>query len=264
MSAKIKLHQGDIIGGQEYLHKLGVDDHNLVAVVISHDCDIANTEEEYIEIITGTIIAEPNNLYLYARNPRCLHIGVSNADSSHVKIQQKNKKIIPRDLFAGIQPAHAIGNDHKRILKEWLVTRYARPEFPDSFESRLRKNVGSKTVIQQIKAIMKEHSAYVEDIYFGLGEHRYEELSEGEPYYLSIYVVYHSEHSKTARNNADKIVTKLKSLFNKAYGSEEDVHEIALDKCTAIPDSRFTLYDMHRVSRWNLGYISHKEKAAKQ
>jgi hypothetical protein len=97
-------------------------------------------------------------------------------------------------------------------------------------------------------------------LFFDLGEERLSEQSEGEPYYLSISVVYDATAGgQAAREAAEKTANELAALFHKSYGPPEQATEIALDKCNAVADTYLTLADLRKVDQWRLEYISLRE-----
>jgi hypothetical protein len=90
-----------------------------------------------------------------------------------------------------------------------------------------------------------------------LGEQRSVEISEGDPYALSISVVYDATEGGTqGRLSAERVASQLRELFGKTYDKPDVATEIALDACEAVADTHFTLSDLRRVNQWRLEYIS--------
>lgn len=257
MSRKVNLHQGTIINNRPTLERLGFDNSVDAAIVISHDCDIAN--EELVEIIAGKITEKPNHSFSYNKNPRCLHLGLGSDEERFIILEQANKRLIAKEELeaASNGPNQTITDDNKRILREWLAARYARPAFPDSFENRLRKKTaGSNKIIDKIRSIMAKYSIHIEGLYFDLGEHGNDELAPDEEYCLTIYVVYHARYLPDAKNEATKIADKLKELFANTSG-------IILEQCMPISDSDFSLAHLQRTRKWRLEYITNQDLAKK-
>ncbi|MHB1565036.1 MAG: hypothetical protein ACYCXP_13310 [Leptospirillum sp.] len=151
----------------------------------------------------------------------------------------------------------------KRALKQWLASRYGRPAFPNAFENRLRKSIGKRTVEKKIEKILEPESRNLVGLFFDLGEGRNEELATGNPYLLSISVVYDAiEGGSTARKAAEKVAKDLIDLFHSVYGTPETSNEIALEKCQAVADTSITLADLRKVDQWRLEYISLNEAPA--
>ena len=100
-------------------------------------------------------------------------------------------------------------------------------------------------------------------LFFDLGEDKAIELEDGDPYFLSISVVYDAtEGGPNARASAEKVAGELRTLFEQAYGTVDTATEIALDACNAVADTFMTLADLRKVDQWRLEYISLREDPA--
>lgn len=232
-------------------------------VVITHDCDLPHGGETSVEVIVADVVTEANPQLSYAKNPRKLHLGyeIASGESVVIELRHGERRVVPKDEFK----RHAVKDcsillpvDAKRALKQWLAARYGRPAFPNAFEDRLRKSIGNKkTVERQIGKILEPEAKHLIGLFFDLGEQRSEEISVGDPYALSISVVYAAtEGGKQARESAEKIADQLRELFERAYGKPDTATEIALDSCEAVADISITLADLRRVDQWRLEYIS--------
>lgn len=232
-------------------------------VVITHDCDLPNDRETSVEVIVADVVSVPDAQLSYAKNPRKLHLcyGVTGGQTVAVELRHAERCIVPKDEFK----KHATRDDHaslpidgKRTLKQWLAARYGRPAFPNAFESRLRKEVSRKrSVERQIGKLLEPNAKHLVGLFFDLGEQRFAEVPEGEPYALSISVVYDAtEGGPQARQSAEIIAHELHTLFEQAYGKPDSATDIALDACEAIADTSITLADLRRVDQWRLEYIS--------
>lgn len=258
--------QGDLLT-QETAAKLttlnGADGEMHRVVVITHDCDLPHAGETSIEVIVADLITETNPQFSYAKNPRKLHLGYEIEDGQPIVVELRHaeRRAVPKGEFekhAARDDSASLPVDAKRALKQWLAARYGRPAFPNAFENRLRKSVGKKnTVERQIGKILEPEAKHLVGLFFDLGEHRSWEVPEGEPYALSVSVVYDAtEGSTQARLSAEKVADQLRVLFEQAYGKPDVATEIALDACEAIADTSITLADLRRVDQWRLEYIS--------
>lgn len=232
-------------------------------VVITHDCDLPNDSEPWVEVIVADVLGAPDPQFSHAKNPRKLHL-VYEAEGGQalaIELRHAARRAIPKSAFAAnavkdgraLLPAEA-----KRALKQWLAARYGRPAFPNAFESRLRKPAGKRnTVERQIGKILEPQAKHLLALFFDLGEQRSTEAPAGEPYALSIAVVYDAvEGGPQARQSAEQVASQLRELFEAAYGPPADATEIALDACEAVADTAITLADLRRVDQWRLEYIS--------
>ena len=258
--------QGDLLT-QETAAKLtalnGAVGEKHRVVVITHDCDLPNDGETAVEVILADVVTGANPQFSYAKNPRKLHLGyeITGGQPIVVELRHAERRVIPKSEFE--QHAARDGNallpvDAKRALKQWLAARYGRPAFPNAFEDRLRKPVDKKnTVEKRIGKILEPEAKHLVGLFFDLGEQRLAEVSAGEPYALSISVVYDATEGGTqARQSAETVASQLRELFEQVYGKPDAATEIALDACEAVADTSITLADLRRVDQWRLEYIS--------
>lgn len=166
-----------------------------------------------------------------------------------VELWHAERRVVPKGEFE----KHAARDDHAslRALKQWLAARYGRPAFPNAFESRLRKVVSKKNSVErQIGKTLEPEVKHLVGLFFDLGEQRSAEVPEGEPYALSISVVYDATEGGTqARRSAEKVAGQLREFFEQAYGKPDTATEIALDACEAAADTSITLADLRRVDQ---------------
>jgi len=235
-------------------------------IVISHDCDLANGGEAFVEVIVGSVVPKPDPLLIGARNPRRLHLRFSTklSESTCIELRHADKHQVDKRALATLQSQDAsfvLSTEEKRSLKQWLAARYGRSAFPNAFEQRLRKEFKQRTVARQIEKTFEGLTQEgILALFFDLGEEREVELATGVPYFLSITVVYHAEEGGTnARIVAENSAEEIKTLFHSAYGLPHSATDIALERCTAVADTQVTLADVRKVDQWRLEYISLRE-----
>lgn len=234
-------------------------------IVITHDCDLPHENELCVEVILAELVVEapkPDPRFTYAKNPRRLQLAYEGTDAAPLilELRHGNRRNLPKSDFAD----HAVKDnnfalsvDAKRTLKQWLAARYGRPAFPNAFEERLRRHSGKRTVEQRIAKILEPDAKHLVGLFFDLGDQRGSEAREGEPYSLSVSVVYDSTEGGTeARLSAERVAAQLHDLFEETYGRPGVATDIALDACGAVADTRLTLADLRRVDQWRLEYIS--------
>lgn len=232
-------------------------------VVITHDCDLPHDGETSVEVIVANVVNAADPQLSYAKHPRKLHLGyeIAGGQSIVVELRHAERRAVPKGEFekhAARDGSALLPVDAKRALKQWLAARYGRPAFPNAFEDRLRKSVDKKnTVERRIGRILEPEAKYLLGLFFELGEQRSAEVPAGEPYALSVSVVYDAtEGGKQARESAEKVANQLRELFEQAYGKPDAATEIAIDACEAVADTSITLADLRRVDQWRLEYIS--------
>ena len=236
-------------------------------VVVSHDCDLASDKEEAVEVIVGTTIDKPNKPYMYAKNPRQLHVGFMSQDDEmqYVELRHADRRPASKSSLsdADLDLRFTMPEQEKRALKQWLAARYGRPAFPNAFETRLRKRVGRKSVAQRIVDTVETDSSHVVGLFFELAETRDVELPEGQPYTLSIAIIYDVDAGgPRAKEAANIAADELRTLFARAYGLGDEATEIALNACDATRHSEVTLADLRKADQWRLEHISLRDEPA--
>lgn len=226
-------------------------------IVISHDCDLVNEGEPFVEVIVGLKVGTADAMLSNARNPRRLHVKLVRVggEDLYIELRHADRKQVSKSDFArlGGQAVCFLDGDEKHVLKQWLAARYGRPSFPNAFEARLRKS----SVERRIAKLLTPAASHLVALLFDLGENRSIELPEGEPYFLSISIVYDaSEGGKSAREAAAAAALSLTQLFETVYGAPDAATDIALENCTAVADTLVTLADLRKVDQWRLEYIS--------
>jgi hypothetical protein len=252
--------QGDLLT-REAAAALGlvaaVDEERRV-IVITHDCDLPHGSELCVEVIVAEMVVKEDPQLSYAKNPRRLHLAYEGINTAPLilELRHGDRHSVPKADFAERavkDHSLALPVDAKRVLKQWLAARYGRPAFPNEFEKRLRKG----KVERKIAKILEPDAKYLVGLFFDLGEQRGTEAVEGEPYALSVSVVYDAnEGGADARRAAERVAMQLRELFENTYGKPDVATEIALDACEAVADTYLTLADLRRVDQWRLEYIS--------
>lgn len=250
------------------LTSVGAGTGEIVAVVASHDCDIHNDKESFVEIIVCGILSRKDKQFEKARNPRLLHYSSPTAHPGtdrHVALRHEDLARVPvKDFFdiARRDERYGIDQTEKRSLRQWLAARYGRPAFPDDFEAHLRKPYGKKqTVEKAIAEIVADEEGLLVGIFLDLGQYRTEDPPKGEPFGLRVYVVYDASAAPDkARAYGEQVAEKLAALFIEAYGKEDEATEIALEGCNAVADLEFRLSDIRRTDQWRLEYVSLRQE----
>lgn len=237
------------------------------AVVITHDCDLARDEskEPTVEVIVGDVVDVAKAELRYAKNPRQLHLAYkdTNGRDVFVELRHTERRVISKKEFTS---AHkdcclSLEDKEKRTLKQWLAARYGRAAFPDSFVARFEK------FEDKLKKITERVDKYLVAVYFDLDKNKTKELPDGEPYDLSIFLIF-SENDEMgqplaqAREMAEQAAIELRDRFEGVFGKPEDATKIALDRCAAVADTNFTLGDIRRMLHWRLEHLSLRDEVS--
>jgi hypothetical protein len=189
--------QGHIVpdDGAKALGLLSDTGHTKVAIVVSHDCDLAQdpSVEPLVEVIVGDRIGAADGNFSYAKNARRLHLTFSGG-SEHftVELLARFKIAIKKEELVEYEPAETtkLTVAEHAILQRWLAARYRRAAFPDEFDKRL----GETGLRDRLDKILKSTGSSISAIYFDVdyGEAVFRS-GPRDPYTLSIYLVYSTE-----------------------------------------------------------------------
>ncbi|WP_312298713.1 hypothetical protein [Atlantibacter hermannii] len=244
------------------------EEENIKVVVVTHDCDLQSTSDAFVELIPGAL-KKSEKQFTRAKHPRRLDLCFDNPTEhgfDAIQLRHEDKFILEKERFTFQEPddAFIVSAIEKQGLKQWLAAKYGRPAFPNVFEERLK--LGStkrKPFDKAIAQIVTNYSDHLIGVFFDLGENRFEDLAEGIPYELSIYLVYDAiDGGKAARENAEKACVELEDLFITVHGEPAESQTIALDSCNPVADTEFSLYELRRMDQWRVEYISLQDEFA--
>ena len=225
----------------------------VVAVVITHDCDLVNNREPYVEVIVGRRIGATNGNFTHGKSPRTLHLGFClGGGAVSVELQARNKKQLGKKDLADYAPnaTWSLDADNLSILQRWLASRYRRAAFPDAFEACLRNARLDRTLANTVEPL----GALVRAVYFDVTESG---TAESLVYELDIVLVYDAYHVNglAQAEEADRAIeeTFLQRLDN---GSNPNTHAIDFRSCRAISDEALTYKQSLELKQWRLDYLS--------
>jgi hypothetical protein len=236
--------------------ELGFD----VAVIISHDCDLAQLPdvEPKVEIILGKRIAKLDGNYSFAKNARRLHLPFTSGGAPlRIDILATQKTAIEKAQLAGFEPNGAVKltPEERSILQRWLSARYRRSAFPDEFDRRLE----SAGVRQRLVKILKPLGSVIVAMYFDVdkGEEVNRE-GEDEPYNLLIYLLYTEQNDPNCLEKAQATAESIEELFRDRFykGATRTWKNVELEGCIPISDQAMTYAQSVALTRWNADYIS--------
>lgn len=228
------------------------------AVVISHDCDLANDDlgiEPHVEVIVGRLVAAANGNYSWGKAPRTLHLPMLCDDVPvWVELTATGKRLVPKAELANFKPDTSFVLDGKGldVLRIWLSARYYRAAFPDSFVERMRET----KVDQRIAKKLQSHGDLISFVYFDLDDGRMLERADGEPYQLSIVLVYApGADPEESMEEAERVAHDVKDACESRLS---DGKRIVLKSCLAISEDDITLSRARALTHWRLEHMSLK------
>jgi hypothetical protein len=247
--------QGSVLLKQDFqsLGRSDTSDADL-AVVISHDCDIANENldaEPVIEFILARIIEEVDGNCTNGKNPRTLHLQYEHEGKPVVlELVASRRVVVAKTNLEAIQPSQTYELMTSRsILQSWLAARYRRHALPNSLVERLAP------VFEQMAKEGKKNSAGI--LSFQVDYEPRSELPPADPYELWIYMVYvtdKAEYELMARQMAQDLQAKFPQLLEK----KKSFGGVDLRYCEAVSESEFTLRDMRATEEYRLEYLSYR------
>lgn len=237
---------------------------NSVVVVISHDCDLAQSiaTEPFIEIIVGSKVERKDGNCTHGKNIRNLHLPFSTPKGDVIiELLTKNKVNLPKENLINSEPSNDFSLTPERysILQRWLAARYRRAAFPDEFDRRLDERTGLK---KELTKILKPLGAHIPAIFFDVDDGK--EIKHETPedtFTLDIYLLYSTlEDPDVARKNANEAKDKIVDICKKKlYDKEHCWQFIELRDCVVMSDEEMSYQQSCIFKKWQIDYISLKE-----
>jgi hypothetical protein len=234
---------------------------SLVAVVVSHDCDLAQgpSIEPAVEVIVGQRIAAANGNFTHGKNPRRLHIPAAEAGVAFwVELTATARQSIPKQGLAAHVPSATIliNSASRNTLQCWLAARYRRSAFPDAFD----KHLADTRIAERIARVLEPLGNHIIAVFFDVDEGVDRDTKNAEePFTLSIDLLYSTENEPVAAEAAArKAAEAITSVFHeRCFDTKTNKwHAIELLGCAAISDEILTYSMSLRLKRWNADYIS--------
>ncbi|MDA8248465.1 MAG: hypothetical protein M0Z28_04745 [Rhodospirillales bacterium] len=234
--------------------------NDTVAVVISHDCDIAQSPdvEPDVEIILGRRLPATDGNYEHAKNARRLHLSFSaGAERLIADLPATGKRLIRKSDLAAFEPLMSIELDRNEhaTLQRWLAARYRRSAFPDEFDRRLDETGLRDRLGKILKIYGTSISAVFFDVDSGLDVAR---SGQNDIYVVGIYLLYSTEADPAAAEKAaNAAATAIRKAFlEKCSGTDGVWLHIELVECEAIADRAMTVHQADHLRRWSADHIS--------
>ena len=239
------------------------DPADTCAVVISHDCDLANTDlavEPDVELIVGRVVREQNGSLAWGKSPRTLHMEVlRDGKCVAVELVTTSKKLISKASLAGFtrDPAFDLGSKGLAVLRNWLAIRYNRGAFPDPFVNRMKE----KKLDSGLAKLMEFHGKIISAVYFYVDDGIENTRTNNSPYELNIVLAFDlgqdTEHAMDMAEKAEVAVEKL--FFNNCFDKTTDKwSHIHLKSCVAISEDDLSVRQAKMFLQWRLEHMSLK------
>lgn len=233
------------------------DSETACVMVISHDCDLANANlaiEPEVEVIVGQVLDGPaNGNYTWAKAPRTLHLTLP-CGGRNVVIELTNtrKRAVAKEGLAGFSadPSITLSGKDLSVLRSWLASRYQRAAFPDAFVERMK----STKADAKLARLMDQAGDLISFVYMDLDEGRSLERLDGEPYVLSIVLVFNSgDDAESAAERADALAEKLDQAMRERFATGA---AIVLRSCFSISEDDITIRAARTLTQWRLEHMT--------
>jgi hypothetical protein len=250
---------------------------DVAAVVISHDCDLAQPSEiePVVEVIVGRFIdGPPNGNFTQCKNLRRLHLECSAGTTTCVvELEAVQRRSIPKDTavagVAGIVEhipctAHSMTGKERNTLQLWLAARYRRAAFPDEFDRRLKHET---SIAAKLAKAFKDSGRHIRAVFFDVDEGN-EVTRQGldDAYQLFVTLLYSTEDDPSQAKAAATIAAKnVEDIFRSCcfVGTDGDgtwkwIELLGVD---AISDEDLTFAQSLQLKKWQADHISLRNDA---
>jgi hypothetical protein len=252
--------QGHVIGAEDWPAVGGEPlPVNAVAVVVTHDCDLAAEPdvEPEIEVIVARRVAQLEGNYSASKNARRLHLPYQcKGEVTVLELEHRERIGITKKALEQLQPAGGPESPaDRRTLQRWLGARYYRPAFPNKFEERLR----TEKLDQKIAKILDAAGIWIDAILFDLQDDRDREIDDAdEPYTLAIIVLYSTvKDASEGFKAAERVRKRLQELFKeKLYDQKKGWRSIELVDCQVVADTELSYAVWTKLQCWRLDHLS--------
>jgi len=225
-------------------------------VVISHDCDLAIDDlrtEPHVEVVVGRIVSTADGNFTWGKAPRTLHLPMQR-DGTMVTVElvATCKSLVPKKALAGFRPdgAFALDGEVIAVLRSWLTARYNRAAFPDSFVQRMNKTGVGKSLANKLEPL----GGLISFVYFDVDGGQTLERPDGEPYELSVVLVYPpGNDAEASADAADELAETVKKTCETRL---RDKKQIIIRNCMAISEDDLPLSRARVLKQWRLEHMT--------
>ncbi len=249
--------QGSVLPPEAAAHFGLANDRDPAAtcvVVISHDCDLANDDlgaEPGVEVIVGRTVGTLNGNFAWAKAPRTLHVPAKRADQVvNIELLATRKVTLPKDRLAAFEPDAATRLDSVEVLRSWLSSRYRRAAFADTFVNRM----SDSRATEKLSKIVEKYGATLSFVYFTVDKGELVERAAGDPYVVSIVLVYPPGKDPDAAGDiAEKAAAEVDTALRDCFAREKS---IALQRCFAMSEDDLPVSKARDLQQWRLEHMT--------
>lgn len=251
--------QGHVLPPQAAAH-LGLshstDPGATCVVVVTHDCDLANDNldaEPDVEVIVGRTVGALNGNFSWGKAPRTLHYAaLRDGAPVHIELVTTSKRTLPKSELARFEPDPFFSLDGPTlaVVRSWLGARYNRAAFPDVFVNRMKQTKADA----KLAKVLEVHGKDISFVYFNLDEGQCIERADGDPYKLSIVLVFNpGGDAEAAAEASDEAAEEVEKALRARLPTGGP---IALEACFAISEDDIPVSKARVLTQWRLEHMT--------
>lgn len=253
--------QGHLLDAQaiQALSLPGHDDPNTLAIVATHDCDIAQhpQTEPFVEIFMGKMVAKADGNCTHAKSARTLHIEFHGEPAIWGEFKATQRIQISKiDLVKSVpREGASLSVVGRSTFQSWLASRYRRSAFPDAFEKRLVE----VRLDKKISSILKDLNKEIVGVFFDVDDGEEHTRVDADDVYVLDIMLMHAEEPDFAAAEAlaEKAADAISNVFNEIlFAPTQSWKLIELRSCNCASESVITYSQYKMMKRWRLDHVS--------
>lgn len=223
-------------------------------ILVSHDCDITHVSlaaEPSVELLAARLLPEgkTDSLLFHGRNPRRLHFSVMIDGSPQAAEARAHERFaIGRTWLANQGPDSSRLCDERTIdeIVSWLIKRYSRTAFPDTFDARRKK------AQRPIARALQTNGKNIREVFIAMNS--WGELPGGVPYQIHVVATMEADAfgDATKRGQAQQALDVMEEKLQACDGIE-------IVEALLVSEANVTLDDIRLMQRFDFDYLSTDE-----
>lgn len=231
-------------------------DESYFYMVLSHPCSLLNPNldsEPNLEYIVCEKLEKIDGNATYGKNPRLLHLQLSELNEFPVKLQQKNRGFIDKWSISEERPLISeVESQNESLITRWMANRYITTALPDKFESRVSIQKSKLT-----KAFANKVGAKCKALYISLNEFILD-LEDNENYECTLVFILNAESYTEYVSEEDNDKTEYNDFLIRITEIFGLINGIELQRAFFISSNAFTINQAEsgKLKKWQFDYIS--------
>lgn len=171
-----------------------------------------------------------------------------------IELMATRKITLPKVELAAFEPDIAVRLDSVEVLRSWLSSRYKRAAFADTFVNRMADSKAT----EKLAKIVERYGATLSFVYFTVDAGDLVERNPGDPYDLSVVLVYPPGKDPDAAGDiADKAVAEVDKALRDSFAKDK---QIVLKKCFSMSEDDLPVSRARELQQWRLEHMTFRAK----